>query len=210
MNFLTGLVFGTFSLCVVITILLLHRRGDKKAIIEAVQNFERKDDTAHTGLYKLLVVIGGRLQWLVANNIAEELGRIRAGIIAGEPPPSTPTQGQAMRLVELEACFMECTDDAGSHRGVAKLADAHGVKFLCPKCYRENGGRVGTHQILCWFVGKVADSVTPGPGRWIPRGTAIQDLTFVPGDPPRLTSVQLTGGCGWHGHIINGNAEDIS
>ena len=89
---------------------------------------------------------------------------------------------------------------------VDTLAEADGVMFLCPKCFGQNGGPVGTHAVLCWFVGKVADDVDPKPGRWTPTGTGLHDLTFVP-SAGRSQSVLLTGGsCGWHGHIVNGEA----
>lgn len=88
---------------------------------------------------------------------------------------------------------------------VDSLAEADGVWFLCPKCYAENGGRIGTHSVICWFVGKVSDDVDPKPGRWTPTGTGLHDLTFVP-SPERSQSVLLTGGCLWHGFVVNGDA----
>lgn len=83
------------------------------------------------------------------------------------------------------------------------FADADGVHFLCPKCFDAKGGPVGTHSMICWFTGKVADDVDPKPGRWNPGGTGIDDLTFV---GPGMVSVKLTGGCLWHGLITNGRA----
>ncbi len=105
---------------------------------------------------------------------------------------------------DLEANFV--TYEVGSdghvyHRYVDTLAEAHGIFFLCPKCYAENKGPIGTHQVGCWFVGRVPPEATPGPGRWNPRGTGYDDLTFV---PPGAYSVQLTSGCMWHGFVING------
>src|SRR5512135_28598 len=88
---------------------------------------------------------------------------------------------------------------------VEALADAHGVWFLCPKCYAENKGPVGTHAVLCWFVGKVPDEIDPKPGRWTPTGTGLSDLTFVP-SAGRSQSVRLTAGCAWHGFVVNGDA----
>jgi hypothetical protein len=89
---------------------------------------------------------------------------------------------------------------------VDSLAEADGVSFLCPKCFAANGGRVGTHTVICWFEGKVADDVRPAPGRWTPAGAGIDDLTFVPGEKIKAVSVQLLGGCDWHGHVANGSA----
>ena len=88
---------------------------------------------------------------------------------------------------------------------VETLAEAHGVSFLCPKCFAANGGPVGTHTVLCWFVGKVPDEVKPGPGRWTPSGTGLDDLTFVP-SAGRSHSVLLLSGCGWHGFLTRGDA----
>jgi hypothetical protein len=85
------------------------------------------------------------------------------------------------------------------------LTEAHGVCFLCPKCYADNGGPVGTHSVICWFVGKVPDDVDPKPGRWTPKGTDLGDLTFVP-SAGRSCSVLLTGGCQWHGFVVGGSA----
>lgn len=88
---------------------------------------------------------------------------------------------------------------------VDALDQADGVWFLCPKCYVDNGGPVGTHAVLCWFVGRVPDDVDPKPGRWTPTGTGLSDLTFVP-SPGRSHSVLLMAGCGWHGFVTNGDA----
>lgn len=88
---------------------------------------------------------------------------------------------------------------------VDTLAEADGVMFLCPKCFADNGGPVGTHAVICWFVGKVTDDVDPKPGRWTPTGTDLSDLSFVP-SAGRSHSVLLTGGCRWHGFLTDGNA----
>jgi hypothetical protein len=88
---------------------------------------------------------------------------------------------------------------------VDTIAEADGVWFLCPKCFVANGGPVGTHGVICWFVGKVPDDIDPKPGRWTPTGTGLHDLTFVP-SAGRSSSVLLTGGCGWHGIVSAGVA----
>lgn len=110
-----------------------------------------------------------------------------------------------MRLTELEAELIQyqTRDDGNYLVPVPLLNDAHGIKFLCPKCFDANKGNVGTHIVICWFKYKVADDVDPSPGRWNPQGTGIDDLTFV---PPGAVSVQLTGGCNWHGFVRNGEA----
>ncbi len=95
-----------------------------------------------------------------------------------------------------------------THRFVGEdISQAQGVCFLCPKCFEANGGGIGTHVVICWFYGKgVPDSETPGPGRWTVEGTGFADLTL--GANPHSggrASIQLEGGCRWHGHVINGN-----
>jgi hypothetical protein len=112
-----------------------------------------------------------------------------------------------MKLKDLEAQFAKYIHpDAGEHprggsRYVDSLSEADGIWFLCPKCFAKNNGRIGTHMVCCWFVGKVPDEAVPGPGRWNPSGTGYADLTFV---GPGACSVQLIGGCGWHGCVRSG------
>lgn len=109
-------------------------------------------------------------------------------------------------LRELDAHFLRNLGD-----GVSEYTDGpvgvDGVMFLCPKCFAANCGKVGTHSVICWFVGRVPDDLDPKPGRWTPAGSGLDDLTFVPGDPPRAVSVLLTSGCGWHGFVRNGKAD---
>lgn len=114
-----------------------------------------------------------------------------------------------MRLTELDPVFVSVTfeDDHQVSRPVKTLAEAQGVRFLCPKCFAANGGAVGTHAVGCWSRSRGApDHASPGPGRWTLDGTGVEDLTLN-GDPPGAArSVQLNGGCAWHGHITNGDA----
>lgn len=115
-----------------------------------------------------------------------------------------------LTLRQLEARFMKRVDDKASNYLGDSAVDADGVFFLCPKCFEANGNsNVGTHGIICWFKGRVPDSQTPGPGRWNPSGTTIDDLSLV---PPGMCSVQLNGGCSAqlnggcsaHFHVTNG------
>jgi hypothetical protein len=92
------------------------------------------------------------------------------------------------------------------HYEVDSIAEADGVSFLCPKCFAANGGTVGTHTVICWFEGRVPDDAKPSPGRWTPAGAGIDDLTFAPGEKIKAVSVQLLGGCAWHGYVANGSA----
>ena len=104
-----------------------------------------------------------------------------------------------------DADFEERTGPAEYIVDVDALAEADGVWFLCPKCYAQNGGCVGTHAVICWFVGRVSDDVEPKPGRWTPTGTGLSDLTFVP-SAGRSHSVLLTAGCKAHFFVTDGDA----
>ncbi len=83
-------------------------------------------------------------------------------------------------------------------RKVGTLVEADGVSFLCPSCWQKNNGPVGTDTVICWFVGRVPDDISPGPGRWNPQGTGLGDLTFV---GPGAYSVACPH---WHGYVENG------
>ena len=113
-----------------------------------------------------------------------------------------------LRLREdLDATFITLAGDGW--RGVATFAEAQGVEFLCPKCYQENAGKVGTHMVICWSRSRgVPDDVSPGPGRWKMDGTGLENLTLNGEEPNGARSVLLTSGCGWHGFVTDGIAGD--
>jgi hypothetical protein len=113
-----------------------------------------------------------------------------------------------MRLVDLDPRFLRYERDGQHvyHRKVETMAEAQGVMFLCPKCFESNGGRRGTHMVVCWSEERGTPlEATPGPGRWALRGTGFHDLT-LDGYLGRSRSVALMGGCAWHGFITNGEA----
>jgi hypothetical protein len=120
--------------------------------------------------------------------------------------------GIRLSLELLEARFVSRSiigtgkDSSSYVAPVATLQAAHGVSFLCPKCYHANRGPEGTHRVTCWFEDRVPEDAQPGPGRWSPSGSGLTDLTFVPSERQPKTSVLLTGGCRWHGHIYGGHA----
>jgi len=109
-----------------------------------------------------------------------------------------------MKLNELEPHFITYVEneDGIFHPHIDTLAEAHGIMFLCPVCFLKNDGPVGTHSVICWFGGRVADSVTPGPGRWNPSGTNYDDFSFV---GPGAASILLNGDCNAHFFIKEGN-----
>jgi hypothetical protein len=108
-----------------------------------------------------------------------------------------------MKLEELEPQFYRF-GQPGFREKVATLAVAHGIRFLCPKCFAKNGGPEGTHSVMVWFRDRgVPSTESPGPGRWIASGSGYADLTLSP-------SINLENsdhiGCEWHGWIQNGDA----
>lgn len=111
-----------------------------------------------------------------------------------------------MKLRDLEAQFVRVIDHK-TFAPVSSIAEAHGVKFLCPTCFAQNGGKVGTHSVICWSRSAgTPDDMPPLPGRWTLCGTSIDDLTLN-GDPPdNARSVALPDGCRWHDFITNGEA----
>lgn len=109
-------------------------------------------------------------------------------------------------LIELEAKFLKYEDDKTFNTN-ATFDNADGLMFLCPKCFDMNNGRIGTHIVICWYEDKVPESLNPNPGRWTPSGTGLNDLTFIPGVKHTAVSVQIMGGCNWHGFVKNGNVE---
>lgn len=112
------------------------------------------------------------------------------------------------RLRELEATFLRLDPARTGERFTEVgdvLAGSDGILFLCPLCWKKHGGSMGTHSVICWWVG-VPDQISPKPGRWTPQGTGLDDLTFVP-SPGRSQSVALLAGCMWHGFVTNGSAE---
>lgn len=111
------------------------------------------------------------------------------------------------KLRDLDAKLLRY-DGNGVSRKVESLEDAQGVRFGCPKCFAANGGTmVGTHQVICWSRSRgITEDVEPGPGRWKIDGTSLDDLTLNADPPSSQRSVQLNGGCSWHGFVTNGDA----
>ena len=101
-------------------------------------------------------------------------------------------------LRELEAEFTKATGNGGFHR-VETLAEADGVFFLCPACFVTNHGPIGTHSVIVPFTNAPAGaySIRTADGReprWSVSGNSLDDLQCSP-------SVQLLGGCNWHGWV---------
>lgn len=113
-----------------------------------------------------------------------------------------------MRLEQLEPQFIrhERSGDGHTyHHHIDSIEQAQGVIFLCPDCFKRNGGPVGTHSIICWSSSRgVPDFVDPKPGRWTLEGTSLDDLTLG-AEPGKSRSVQLIGGCAAHFFVTEGN-----
>lgn len=74
---------------------------------------------------------------------------------------------------------------------------ADGVRFLCPTCFKKNGGAIGTETVIVWFADRnVPADVQPGPGRWQASGSSFDDLTLSP-------SVNVDHEH-WHGFVTAG------
>jgi hypothetical protein len=109
----------------------------------------------------------------------------------------------ALRDLKPQFLRYEKRDDGEVFVHVGSVAEATGIVFLCPKCFTANGGPIGTHSVICWSPA-VPPEVRPKPGRWNLVGLSFDDLSLVAGS----SSIQLTGGCNWHGFIRDGKATD--
>lgn len=89
---------------------------------------------------------------------------------------------------------------------VATLAEAQGIHFLCPACFLKNQGSVGTHWCEISFANRNVPAEEGShnqegqPVRWAVSGSSMVDLTTTP-------SIQLQGGCNWHGFITHGEIQ---
>lgn len=101
-----------------------------------------------------------------------------------------------MRLLDLEPKFVKYLS-GGVIREVSSLAEADGIRFLCPKCFRNFPRNV--HQVICWSP-SVPGEVRPGPGRWEMSGSNFHDLSLT----AKSSSVRVTSGCRAHFFVQNG------
>ena len=103
-----------------------------------------------------------------------------------------------MKLADLEPKLYRLTDDGRLHE-VETTAEAGGVMFLCPGCFVQNAGNVGTHSILLRI-----DAKGEGP-RWAASGSTVADLTLKPSVNVHADRNRGPRACpGWHGFITNG------
>jgi hypothetical protein len=108
-----------------------------------------------------------------------------------------------VKISELDARFVRRrVEESGEVWEPATYEAADGVIFLCPKCFQTNGGKIGTHSVICWRP-RVPPEVDPKPGRWEFSGGSLESLTLVAGSSSVLISAEL-GGCGAHFNIRDG------
>lgn len=95
---------------------------------------------------------------------------------------------------------------------VDTLAEAHGIRFLCPKSFAKNGGMVGTHSVRVYFAGSpvpadIGRNTAGETVRWTAVGTGIDDLQLSPSILEQDDAAPPEWRCGWHGFVgINGAA----
>ncbi len=106
-----------------------------------------------------------------------------------------------MKLIDLDPQFLKNLDDVTSQY-VDTIAEADGIQFLCPVCWKKNGGPVGTHVIHCWNP-SVPQTKTPKGGRWNLVGTGFHDLSLVAGSSSVLIKNE-DGTEHWHGFVKSG------
>jgi hypothetical protein len=107
-----------------------------------------------------------------------------------------------MKLLEIKPQFIKA-ESTSLYKNVDDIKLADGIMFLCPKCFENNKGEVGTHSILCWQP-HISQDYTPKPRRWKFLGTGYNDLTLQAGS----SSILLQGeGCQAHFFIRKGNIE---
>jgi hypothetical protein len=105
-----------------------------------------------------------------------------------------------MKLIDLEPQFLKTNEDGTLHHYVDSIKEADGIRFLCPLCFKNNKGSVGTHGCICWQP-HVPQNISPKPGRWYFDGTGYDNLTLRNGS----SSILLNGdGCKAHFFIKDG------
>ena len=89
------------------------------------------------------------------------------------------------------------------HPRAYSIEDAEGLSFLCPVCYINNKGLIGTHTVICWSL-NVSQEWFPTPGRWNLVGTGLSDVSLVTGS----SSVAIQGPCNAHFWVTQGRISD--
>lgn len=83
-------------------------------------------------------------------------------------------------LTNLDPHFLKIIDEKTYQYIDVSLSEADGISFLCPLCYFNNKGPIGTHGVWCWKP-SVPQTFFPVPGRWDLVGSNFHDLLLVAG-----------------------------
>jgi Family of unknown function (DUF6527) len=100
-----------------------------------------------------------------------------------------------------ESDFEEVTGPKSVFTFVATLTEADGVLFICPKCAGTDRHRVRIGFRGIAELGSYGHNKKGEPVLWDMSGSGIDDLVLTP-------SIQLEGGCNWHGYVRNGDVVD--
>lgn len=101
------------------------------------------------------------------------------------------------------------TPDSWIFAPVDTVAEANGIRFLCPKSYAKNGGTKGTHSVYVFFQGSphAGRNLKGEEVRWnVVGGSTIDDLQLTPSileEDGADTPAEWR--CGWHGFVGSNN-----
>ena len=87
---------------------------------------------------------------------------------------------------------------------VDTVAEAHGVRFLCPKSWAKNGGPKGTHSCYIFFTGSpyAGRNLAGQEVRWqVVGGSTIDDLQLTPSIQEQDEGMPPERQCNWHGFL---------
>lgn len=87
---------------------------------------------------------------------------------------------------------------------VERVADANGVRFLCPKSFAKNCGPKGTHSVYIFFAGSpYAGHNNAGQEvRWnVIGGSTLDDLQLSPSIQEQDDGLSPERQCNWHGFV---------
>lgn len=103
-----------------------------------------------------------------------------------------------------EICMWSPTADRWVFHHVESVAQAHGVRFLCPKSYAKNNGPKGTHSVYIFFQGSpYAGRNKEGQEvRWnVAGGSSLDDLQLTPSIQEQDEGMPPEHQCNWHGFV---------
>jgi len=96
------------------------------------------------------------------------------------------------------------TPERTMFKHVNVVAEAHGVRFLCPKSFTKNGGPKGTHSVYIFFEGSpyAGHNKAGQEVRWkVVGGTTVDDLQLTPSIQEQDEGLPPGYQCNWHGFV---------